>query len=87
MTAHKAAQLPGNCEGDHEVVAGQLPVELSFKPLPGFVILAGWTVTVAAGTENDLGLATLPAGVNIDAADCSATVNNALDHFPVIRRN
>ncbi|MDO9579281.1 MAG: hypothetical protein Q7J06_01760, partial [Bacteroidales bacterium] len=71
----------------HEVVTGQFPVQLSFKPLPGFVILAGWTVTVAAGTEDDLRLATLPAGVDINAADCSATVTNFLDYFPVIRRN
>ena len=66
------------------MVAGQLPVELSFKPLPGFVILAGRTVAVAAGTEYDSRFVSLLAAIDVNAVSFGTTADNGPHYFPVV---
>jgi hypothetical protein len=41
------------------MMAGQLPGHLGFKPLPGFVVLAGGTMAIPARAVDDMALSTL----------------------------
>jgi len=50
MAPDEAAQTVGNREGHHEMMAGKLAVHLSFKPLSGLEVLAGWAMAVATRT-------------------------------------
>jgi len=39
-------------KGDHEVVSGELPLELALKPLSSLMVLTHWTVSIPARAEH-----------------------------------
>jgi hypothetical protein len=59
VASDEAAQTLGNGEREHEMVAGQLPAHLGFKPLPGLVMLAGGTMAIPARAVNNMSPSTL----------------------------
>lgn len=65
------------------MVAEQFPVELFIQPLPGFMILAGRAVAVAAGTEDNRRFFTLIATVDSNAASFGTACGDGFDNLPV----
>jgi hypothetical protein len=51
MRAQERTQLFGHCEGEHEVVGGQLALQLRSQPGIGLVLLAARAVAVAAAAR------------------------------------
>ena len=49
VAANEATKALGDGEGEHEVMAGKLPVDPAFEPLAGFKVLTGGAVAIAAG--------------------------------------
>jgi hypothetical protein len=63
------------------MMAGKLPVHLGFKPLPGFQVLAGGTVTIAARSVNDMLVPALLALEISDAGLFGSTLHDSRDGF------
>ncbi len=67
-----------NGEGEHEVRDGQQKILLFFQPFLSLVVLAFWTVAIAAGVVAVLGLVALRAGVDLSTqGGCAAPLNSA----------
>ena len=78
VTAGDWAQGSGDGEGEHEVRDGQQKILLFLQPFLGFVVLAFWTVAVAAGVVAVLGLVALRAGVDLPTQSwCAALLDGA----------
>jgi len=86
MRAQEAAQLSGHCEGHHEMVTGQTLFQLFSQPLPGFVMLSGGTVTVAAGTKNGNRPQTVITAEDHTAAFRGSASLDRMDDLAVIGR-
>jgi hypothetical protein len=84
---HEGAQLFGNGKGDQEVMTRELALDLSFKPLLRFVVLAGGTVAIAAGDKELLRLGTAIASVKSDPAGLGTTGHDGVDDFAVSHRH
>jgi hypothetical protein len=54
MATDETAQLLWQREGEHEVVSGQLALQLGVQPGVGFVLLAAGTVAIAAAARQPL---------------------------------
>ena len=54
----KTTQLFRDGKGHHEMVSGQLPPHLFFQPLLSLMVLTSRAMAIAAGTINQMGLAT-----------------------------
>ena len=80
----KTAQAFGNREGDHEVMAGKLPVYLSFRATAGLVVLTGWAVSIAAGAINHVGMPAILTRIEGDARLLGAAFTDGIDDFPVL---
>jgi hypothetical protein len=83
MAAGDWAQGSGQGEGEHEVRDWQQKILLFFQPFLGFVVLAFWTVAVAAGVVAVLGLVALGAGKDLSPQSrCAALLDGA--HSPPV---
>jgi hypothetical protein len=67
MASNEAAQAFGDREGDHEMMAGKLSVQLSFEPLSGLTVLTGRAMAVAAGAIHDVGMPAILTRIEGDA--------------------
>ena len=76
--ANQAAGLLRDGKGDHEMMPWKLPVHLPFQPKACFMVLTGWTVPVAAGHVDDMGLAALLALIESYAGGFGATLDDGL---------
>jgi hypothetical protein len=83
VTAGDWAQGGGQGEGEHEVRDWQQQILLFLQPFLSFVILAFWTVAVAAGVVAELKLVALRAGVDLPTqGGCAALLDGA--HGPSV---
>ena len=83
VTASDWAQGGGQGEGKHEVRDWQQQILLFLQPFLGFVVLAFWTVAIAAGVVAVLGLVALRAGVYLPTQSwCAAQLYSA--HGPSV---
>jgi len=87
IAADEASEVFRDGEGDHEVVSGQLSLDLSFEPLVGLVMLAVGAVAVAAGAVDAVGRAAFLALVDRRACGWGAAVHDGVDHFAVYFRH
>lgn len=84
MRTEKRPQRLRHGEGQHEMVTGQLPLELFFKPLVGVAVLASWTVPITAGAVNGMRLPTGIALIDDGSRVFGATVDHGADHLAVL---
>ena len=84
MASNEAAQAFGNREGDHEMMAGKLSVQLSFEPLSGLTVLTGRAMAVAAGAIHDVGMPAILTRIEGDARLLGAAFTDRIDGFPVL---
>jgi hypothetical protein len=63
------------------MVSGKLPLHLLFQPLPGFVVLAGWAMAIAAGTIHEVWFTTLLTAVERSTTTFRATLTDGLHRF------
>ena len=83
VRAGEWAQGSGQGEGEHEVRDRQQEILLFLEPYLGFVVLAFWTVAIAAGVVAVLGLVALWAGEGLSTqSGCAALLNGA--HGPSV---
>ncbi len=83
MTASEWAQGGGDGEGEHEVRDWQQEILLFLQPILGFVVLAFWTVAIAAGVVAVLGLVALWAGEDLPTQGRGAALLNGA-HGPSV---
>ena len=84
VASDKAAQAFGNREGEHEVMAGKLPVYLAFEPLPGFVMLTGGAMAIAAGTVHGVGMPAVLTLIEGDPGLLGAAPEDGVHGFAVL---
>lgn len=84
MASNEAAQGFGNGEGDHEVVAGKLSPDLGLQPLPGFQMLAGGAMAVAARLIYDVEVSALLALEAGDSCFFGAAGSDRIDGLSVL---
>ena len=87
VLAHERAQRFGECKGNQEVVPRELALDLFFKPLLSFVVLAGGAVAIAAGNKELLRLGAALALVKRDTASLGATGHDGVDDFAMDLRH
>jgi hypothetical protein len=76
VAAGEWAQGSRDGEGEHEVRHWQQKILLLLQPFLGFIVLAFWAVTVAAGVIAVLGLMALRAGEDLPSqCGCAALLN------------
>ncbi len=54
VASDSAPELLGYGKGDHEVVPGNLPLQVRLKPLPALMVLTHRTVAIATGAEHSV---------------------------------
>ena len=81
MAAQELTQWLGHGEGEHEMMRGQLPFELSCEPRIGLSLLAGRTVAVAAAPRHDMLLLAALALIEQGPAGLGAAADDGLDHL------
>lgn len=87
MAADEAAHLFRYREGDHEMMSRQLPADLCFQPLAGFVMLACGAMPVATGAINQTGVSAFGTFVVADSGLLSAACHDGIDGFAMLRRH
>ena len=85
--AHKRAQALWHCEGEKEMVRGELTVDLFLQPLSSFMVLASRAMTIATGAIELMGLVAFFALVKGNATEFSATGGDRIDGFAVCFRH
>jgi len=83
----EAAQTLRDGKGEQEMVTGELPFHLFFKPLPALLVLAGGTMTVSAGAIESVELATFFALIDSHPIGLGAAGDDGIDDFTVDRRH
>ena len=81
--AHKGAQFFRDRKGDEEVGSGELALEVFFKPLSCFMLLAGRAMAIATGAIELMGVAAGFALVEGQAAGFGAAGNYRIEDFAV----
>ena len=84
MAADEGSEWFGDGKGEHEMVAGQLPVPLSFQPLLSFVVLAAGTVAVAARAGHAVKLTALLTSVNDGTVGFGSALADGVDNLFVL---
>ena len=87
MRAAEGPNLLWYGKGEQEVVAGQASLQLCFQPLAAFMILALWTMAVAAGTVDQVFFAAVVALIDSNAVLPGAAVDDSIDGFFVLNRH
>lgn len=82
--SEEGAELLRNGKCDHEVMAGQLPVELFFHPSAGLMPLADIAVAVAAGKIGDVDPAASGAVLNHHAGISSPAAGDGINGLDMI---
>jgi hypothetical protein len=82
MRAKECAQTLRHGEGEHEVMPGQLALELTLQPGLCLVMLAARAVSVAATARDQMGLAAFLAVIQHVAGLIGATAHDRADHPP-----
>ncbi len=83
VSVGKETQLGRDGEGQKEIGHRQQQFLLQLEPFLGFVVLAFWTVAIAAGMIAVLGLVALRAGEDLPTqGGCAALLNGA--HGPSV---
>lgn len=83
----KSAQLFGNGEGDHKMMAGQSVFDAPVQPQVLFVVLAVGTVPVAAGAKHRVMLLALIPFKDSDAEMFAAAVANGVNGLALNHRH
>jgi hypothetical protein len=83
VRAGEWAQGGGDGEGEHEVRDRQQKILLLLQPLLSLVVLALWTVAVAARVVAVLGLVALGAGIDLTAQGGSTALLDGAHGLPV----
>ena len=81
VLANEGTQLFGDCKGDQEMMPWQLALDLSLEPLLRFTVLAGGTVTIAAGGKELLRLRTALALIERNPAGLGTTSDDSIEDF------
>jgi len=84
VSTDEAAQAFGHGEGEHEVMAGKLPVDLVFEPLAGFVVLTGGAMAIAAGAVHDVGMPAVLTLIEGDPGLLGAALEDGVHGFAVL---
>lgn len=84
MRAHEFAQGLRHREGEQEMRPGQLALELALQPRLSLVVLAAWTMPVAAGAGDDMGLTAGQAVIQRGSGLLAAAALDGADHLLVI---
>ena len=87
MASNEAAQVFGNGEGGHEVMAGKLAAHVAFEPLPGFKVLACRAMAIAARAVNDMDVSTLLTFIIGDARILGTARDDGIHCFSVLLRH
>ena len=87
MGADECAKLFGDGKGNHEVVSGETLIDSCLQPLSCFMVLAGRTVSIAAGLVDDMRFTALLTHIMSDAGIFCTAINKRLDDFLVYRRH
>ena len=69
------------------MVAGELPLELFFQPLPGLMVLSSGAMAISTGTISLMDRSTFFALVKGETAGFGATADDGLDDFAVCFRH
>jgi hypothetical protein len=77
----KETQLFGDSKGDQEMMPWQLALDLSLEPLLRFTVLAGGTVTIAAGGKERLRLSTALALIERNPTGLGTTSDDSIEDF------
>ncbi len=85
--ADEAAQALRDGKRDQEMVAGELPFDLFFQPLSGFMVLTGRAMPISTGAIDLVELATLIALVKSNAADFGTTGDDGINDLTVCIRH
>jgi len=83
----EAAQRLRDREGDEEMMAGQLSLQLLFKPGSGLLMLTGRAMAIAAGAVHEVGLPALLATVERSATRFGAAFADGLYRFAMLKGN
>ena len=81
VAAEKGSNLLRDSESSHEVIAGQLALELPLQPLSCFMVLALGTVAIAARAMQGVVFAALFALIDERTVLFRATVDDGVDHL------
>ena len=87
MAADKATELLRHGKGDHEVMSGQLSIQLFCQPFMGLMMLAVWAMSIAAGAVNGMLLAAPFALKDACAVIIGAAVYDGIDDFEMLGRH
>ena len=84
---HEVAQRFWDRKGNEEMVAGELALELFFKPLLSLVVLASWAMAIATRAIELVGLGASFAPVECNSAGFGTTAHDGIDGFEVCCRH
>ena len=87
VLSDESAQILRDRKGEQEMVTGELPFHLFFKPLPALLVLAGGTMTVSTGAIESVELATFFALIDSHPIGLGAAGEDGIDDFMVDRRH
>jgi len=87
VASDEKANLFRHSKCHHKMVAGETALQLPLQPLSAFEILALGTVTVAAGTEQEMFLAALLALIEETAVRLGLAVDHGGDNLLVLDRH
>jgi hypothetical protein len=86
MAAAKWSYLFGHGEGEHKMVARQTAAQLVFQPVPTFMVLALWTVAIAAGSVDVVEPLASLAAIDRYPEIAGAAVEYSIDNLFVLFR-
>jgi len=81
VLSHERAQRFWDGEGDEEVMARKLALDVSLESVLSFTVLTGGTVAIAAGNKELLWLSAAFTLVERDAASRGSTGHDGIDDF------
>ena len=87
MTADEASEVLRHGKGDHEMMSGQLTIQLRLQPLSGFMVLAIGTMPVAAAAIYHVLFTAFGALIDGSAIMIRAAVDDGIDDFAMLRRD
>jgi hypothetical protein len=87
VLTNESAQILRDGKSEQEMVTGELPFDLFFQPLAGFMVLTRRAMAISTGAIDPMELATLFALVKCEATGLSTTADDGIDNFAVCLRH
>ena len=85
--ANEAAKILRDGKSEQEMVTGELPLDLFFQPLSGFMVLTGRAMAISTGAKDPMELAAAFALIKGDTTGLGATGDDGINDFAVCLRH